>query len=104
MYHSIGPLNAAAPPTPLAPPAPSNAPGAAEGSSSFKNMLLDSVQQVNSMQQEANKAVEGLFTGAEVNPAEVLTAVQKADLAFRMLMQVRNKLVSAYQEIKDIRV
>jgi flagellar hook-basal body complex protein FliE len=104
MYPSIGQLNVSAPPTPQAPLAPPNGTGAASGSSSFKNMLLDSVQQVNSMQQEANKAMEGLFTGADVNPAEVLTAVQKADLAFRMLMQVRNKLVSAYQEIKDIRV
>jgi flagellar hook-basal body complex protein FliE len=77
---------------------------AASGTSSFKNMLLDSVQQVNSMQLEANQAVEGLFTGSQVNPAEVLTAVQKADLAFRMLMQVRNKLVSAYEEIKDVKV
>jgi flagellar hook-basal body complex protein FliE len=39
-----------------------------------------------------------------VNPAEVLTAVQKADLAFRMMMQIRNKLVAAYQEVKDLRI
>ena len=70
----------------------------------FKNMLVDSIQQVNTMQQDANQAVESLFTGGETNPAEVLTAVQKADMAFRMMMQVRNKLVAAYQEIKDIRI
>ena len=58
-------------------------------------MLVDSVQQVNSMQLEANRAVEELMTGGDVNPAEVLTAVQKADLAFRMVMQVGNKLVAA---------
>jgi flagellar hook-basal body complex protein FliE len=39
-----------------------------------------------------------------VNPAEVLTAVQKADLAFRMMMQIRNKLVSAYEDIQNIRI
>src|SRR5215208_5754717 len=72
--------------------------------SSFKNMLLDSIQEVNSAQLEADRAVENLFTGGESNPAEVLTAVQKADLAFRMMMQVRNKLVQAYQEVKEIRV
>ena len=71
---------------------------------SFKDMLLDSVQQVNSMQLEANKAVENLMTGGDADPAEVLTAVQKADLAFRMVMQVRNKLVAAYNEIKDLRI
>ena len=74
------------------------------GGSSFKNMLLDSIQEVNSSQLEADRAVENLFTGGESNPAEVPTAVQKADLAFRMMMQVRNKLVQAYQEVKDIRI
>jgi len=77
--------------------------GVADGPS-FKNMLMDSIRDVNSMQQEADRAVEDLMTGGPANPAEVLTAVQKADLAFRMVMQVRNKLVQAYQEIKEIRV
>jgi flagellar hook-basal body complex protein FliE len=72
--------------------------------SSFKNMLVDSIQQVNTMQLDADKAVETLFTGGDVNPAEVLTAVQKADLAFRLTMQMRNKLMDVYQEIKDIRI
>ena len=78
-------------------PEPSN-------SNSFKNFLLDSIGQVNSMQQDANRAVEQLAVGGDVSPAEVFTAVQKADLAFRMMMQVRNKLVSAYQEVQNIRV
>ena len=71
---------------------------------SFKDFLVDSIGQVNSMQQEADQAVESLVTGGDVNPAEVLTAVQKADLAFKMMMQIRNKLVQAYQEVKDIRI
>ena len=79
-------------------------PPAAEGGASFKDFLLESIQQVNSMQQDADQAVEKLFSGGDVNPAEVLTAVQKADLAFRMMMQVRNKLVAAYQEVQNIRV
>ena len=56
------------------------------------------------MQQDANKAMEAFSTGGDVTPAEVLTAVQKADLAFRMMMQIRNKLVAAYQEVQNIRV
>ncbi len=70
----------------------------------FKDVLLNSIRDVNDAQQEADRAVEALFTGDEVNPAEVLTAVQKADLAFRMMMQIRNKLVAAYDEVKSIRV
>jgi len=71
---------------------------------SFKDMLIHSVEQVNSMQLEADQAVETMFSGGDVNPAEVLTAVQKADLAFRLTMQMRNKLMEVYQEIKDIRI
>ena len=71
---------------------------------SFKDVLVDSIQQVNSMQLEADQAVETMFSGGEINPAEVLTAVQKADLAFRLTMQMRNKLMEVYQEIKDIRI
>jgi flagellar hook-basal body complex protein FliE len=70
----------------------------------FKDVLLNSIREVNDAQQEADRAVEALFTGEAVNPAEVLTAVQKADLAFRMMMQIRNKLVAAYDEVKNIRV
>ncbi|MDA1053678.1 MAG: flagellar hook-basal body complex protein FliE [Planctomycetota bacterium] len=75
-----------------------------DGAPSFKEFLLDSLDHVNSMQHDANHAVEQLATGEDVNAAEVLTAVQKADLSFRMMMQIRNKLVQAYQEIKEIRI
>lgn len=71
---------------------------------SFKDMLLDSIQDVNTMQQEADKAVETLMTGGDTDPAEVLTAVQKADLAFRLMMQMRNKMMQVYQEVKEIRI
>ncbi len=70
----------------------------------FKNLFLDSINQVNQMQQEADKAVESLMTGGDANPAKVLTAIQKADMSFRMLQQIRNKVVQAYQEIKEIRI
>lgn len=76
----------------------------AEAGGSFQDALLQAIGEVNQMQQDADQAVEALHTGGDVNPAEVLTAVQKADLAFRMMMQVRNKLVEAYQEVKEIRV
>lgn len=85
------------------PAAPSGAQGAS-GTSSFKDFLLDSLNEVNSMQVDANKAVEALATGQDVSPGEVMTAVQKADLAFRMMMQIRNKLVSAYEDVQNIRV
>lgn len=83
-----------------------SAPGvpSATGGPSFKQLLLDSIDRVNTMQQDADQAVEQLFLGGEVSPAEVLTAVQKADIAFKMMIQVRNKLVQAFEEVQAIRV
>lgn len=71
---------------------------------SFRDLLLGSIHEVNMLQQNADKAVETLMTGGEIGTAEVLTAVQKADIAFKMMMQIRNKLVGAFQEIQGIRV
>ena len=86
-------------------PGPVGRPAAApETGSEFKKFLLESIQQVNSMQQEADKAVESLLTGGDASPAEVLTAVQKADLTFRMVIQLRNKMLQAFEEIRQIRI
>ena len=99
----MNPIQSVSNPLALPAQAPASLP-AAQGSASFKDYLLDSIREVNSMQQAADQAVEKLVTGGEVNPAEVLTAVQKADIAFRMMLQVRNKLVQAYEEVQAIRV
>jgi flagellar hook-basal body complex protein FliE len=88
---------------PLTPPVAPKI-GEQAGGQSFKDVLVDSIQQVNTMQLQADQAVETMFSGGDINPAEVLTAVQKADLAFRLTMQMRNKLMEVYQEIKDIRI
>ncbi len=65
---------------------------------------MQSIREVNGMQQDAQKAMEQLATGGDVNMAEVMTAVQKADISFRLMLQMRNKLVQAYNEIRDIRI
>jgi flagellar hook-basal body complex protein FliE len=86
--------------TSLAPPALAGGAGAQP----FKNILLEALNQVNTMQGQANQAVEQLVTGGDVNPAEVLTTLQKADISFRMMLQIRNKLVAAYQEVNNVRI
>jgi flagellar hook-basal body complex protein FliE len=89
------------PPTlPLSTPASSQA----AGGQPFKNILLEALDQVNTMQHQADEAVQQLVTGGDVNPAEVLTSLQKADMSFKLMLQIRNKLVSAYQEINNIRI
>jgi len=74
------------------------------GSATFKNLLAEGLDQVNEIQVEANQAVEQIFSGGDIDLAEVLTAVQKADMAFRLMMQIRNKLVDAYQEVNNIKI
>jgi flagellar hook-basal body complex protein FliE len=74
------------------------------GLDQFAEVLSGKLREVNSMQSEAGQMVHSMLTGGDINEAEVLTAVQKADLAFRMLLQVRNKLIEAYREIQQIQI
>lgn len=70
----------------------------------FKDMLLSSLEQVNQLQQEATDGVNRLVTGETDNVAEVFSAVRKAGVAFDLLMEMRNKMVEAYNEIQQMRV
>ncbi|MBI1369507.1 MAG: flagellar hook-basal body complex protein FliE [Planctomycetes bacterium] len=78
-----------------------NAP--AEGPS-FKDVLLKNIEQVNKLQQDAEAAIEDIAAGRRDDMADVMIAKQKADMAFKMLLQVRNKMMDAYDEIKQLRV
>jgi flagellar hook-basal body complex protein FliE len=82
-------------------PAP---PAQPAGGRDFKSILLDSLNEVNRLQTEADQGVQRLLSGETNNVAEVFTAVNKAGIAFDLLMEVRNKLVEAYQEIQQMRV
>lgn len=84
-------------------PSQASGPTSVDGKS-FKDLLLDSLDQVNRLQQEASQGVEKLVTGQTDNMAEVFSTVRKADVAFSMLMEMRNKLVDAYREIQQMRV
>ena len=79
-------------------------PGAAPGGPSFKEMLSDQIAQVNQLQQESKEAIEDLAAGRRDDLESVMVATQKADTAFRMLLQVRNKVMDAYEEVKQMRV
>jgi flagellar hook-basal body complex protein FliE len=71
---------------------------------SFKDVLKAGIDEVNRAQQEAKSAVEDLATGQRSDLEGVVLATQKADNAFRMLQSLRNKMVEAYDEIKQVRV
>ncbi|PCJ63431.1 MAG: flagellar hook-basal body complex protein FliE [Planctomycetota bacterium] len=70
---------------------------------SFKNILENSISEVNKLQMEAGDAVNKLATGEADNLSEVMIAVKKSDVAFTALMETRNKLVEAYNEIMRMR-
>jgi|SRR6185437_6106605 len=80
----------------------SNAPSA--GGASFADALNKSIDEVSRLQQDASKAVEDVATGKTDDVNNVMTAVEKSDLAFKTLLAIRAKLMDAYEEIKGIAI
>ena len=71
---------------------------------SFKDVLFAKIEQVNTLQREADAAVTELAAGRARNVADVMAAVQKAEIAFQTLLQIRAKLLDAYEEISQMRI
>ena len=71
---------------------------------SFRQYLLRSLEQVDAMQAESEAAQEALATGRTDDITQVMSAVEKADIAFNTLMAVRNRLVEAYQEVLRMQI
>ena len=69
---------------------------------SFSDMLKNSIEEVSKMQQDASQAVQDLATGRTDDVTGVMTAMEKADVAFKTLLAIRGKLMDAYDEIKQI--
>ena len=82
----------------------SPASGQATGNVNFQDVLLKSIEQVNQLDRQSQSMIAGAITGEEYTQAEVFTAVKKADLALRTMLQIRNKLLEAYNELKDLRM
>ncbi len=77
----------------------------AAGAVDFGAMLKASIDAVNSTQQSAGVMVERFETGdPQMELNEVMVALQKADISFKAMTEVRNKLVDAYQEIMNMPV
>jgi flagellar hook-basal body complex protein FliE len=65
----------------------------------FAGMLQSMVQQTSALDQKASAAVTGLLNGSGVEIHDAMIATQKADLAFELALQIRNKAVGAYQQM-----
>lgn len=86
-------------------PNPSARPGAKPGNGpDFKNLLMQNLNEVNALQQDASKAAEDLVSGQRNDLEGVVAATEKAETAFKMLQAMRNQVMEAYDEIKQMRV
>ncbi|MBL8404386.1 Flagellar hook-basal body complex protein FliE [bioreactor metagenome] len=75
------------------------------GGSDFAQILQGSIDKVNETQRQANQMAEKLAAGdTSQNLHEVMIALQTASVSFQEMVQVRNKLVSAYQDVMNIQV
>jgi flagellar hook-basal body complex protein FliE len=71
----------------------------------FAQLLKNSINSVNSTQQESAKLAEAFAKGdPNVQMSEVMVALQKSNVSFQAMLEVRNKLVNAYQEIMNMQV
>jgi len=77
---------------------------ASEGSKSFADTLKDAVQEVNQTQKDADVQMQKLATGKAESISDVMIAQEKADIALRLMLTVRNKIIDAYQEVMKMQV
>ncbi len=87
----------------LAPAAVTPAVGA-RGSEGFADTLARAVSQVNDLQLEARDTAVALAAGAPLDSAKAFVAIEQANVSFQFALQVRNKLLEAYQEIMRMTV
>ena len=78
--------------------------GASQGGAGFSDVLKNAVESVNSMQHEAGRLEDAVAKGESVNIHQAVIAGEKSGLSFRLLMQVRNKMIEAYQEVMRMQV
>ena len=93
--NGVGKLQRPGPQSPAAPASP------AQG---FGPMLEEALGDVNQQHLDADRAVADLVSGKSQDVHNVMIATQKADVGFQLLMQVRNKVVSAYETIMRMQI
>jgi len=65
----------------------------------FRDVLHSAIDDIQQLEGKAEAKVAGVLEGNGADVHSALIAVEKADLSFQLMMQVRNKIVSAYEEI-----
>ena len=71
---------------------------------SFGELLQQSINQVSRLQHEADASINDLATGKQTDIHQTMIAVEKAEVSFELLMQIRNKVIAAYESIMRTQV
>ena len=74
------------------------------GGKSFKDVLADTVSEVERLQTEADTTIKQLVAGEITDVAEAMVAVERADVSFQTMMTVRNRVLTAYEEIMRMQI
>lgn len=83
----------------------SNKVEATENGADFSSLLKQSIDQVNDVQQQAGKLAQSFEAGqTDASLAEVMVSLQKANVSFQGMVQVRNKLVDAYKDVMNMSI
>lgn len=66
---------------------------------SFNDTLKRYINDANDLQIKADRDIQKMIAGEEIDAHEVMTAVEKANMSFEMVMEIRNKMLEAYREV-----
>jgi flagellar hook-basal body complex protein FliE len=78
--------------------------GTSAESGGFLDSLKSAIGKANDVQLQAGQAVDALMTGQTQDIHRTMVALQQADVSFQLMMQIRNKLVTAYEEIVRMQI
>jgi len=91
-------------PTPASGAQSTDTPEIAQNGQNFSNFITSTIEQVNQSQIDSDRSIQKLHSGEAQNLHDVMISVEQADISLRMLVQVRNKAIQAYEEIMRMQI
>lgn len=101
---NINSINSALAPSALSGETKTGAAGKASGNSSFGSLVKDTLESIETTQKGAEQEISRAVTGESPDLHKTIIALQTADLKFQFGLQVRNKVIGAYEEIMRMQV
>ncbi len=83
---------------------PGQSPEKQGGATGFGSVLKNTIQEINQLQTKADQAIAKVELEKSGSIHEAMIALEKADISFRTMLQVRNKIIEAYQEVMRMQV